>query len=57
VRWKTIEELRCKNCNKVLGKADFEGVIKKKCPRCSSMNIYFQRLGGKVYSFLEHKEK
>jgi len=57
VRWKTIEELRCKNCNKVLGEADFEGVIKKKCPRCSSMNIYFQRLGGEVYSFLEHKEK
>ena len=58
VRWKTIDRLKCKKCGKVLGEADFQGVIKKKCDnnKCKAMNIYFRRLGGKIYSFLEKEE-
>lgn len=51
-----MEEIRCKHCNKVLGEADFTGVIKKKCPKCGEMNIYVKRLGGIVYTFLEKEE-
>jgi len=32
----TLEEIRCKKCNKLL--AELKGVVKIKCPRCSEMN-------------------
>jgi phage FluMu protein Com len=42
-----------KDCDKVLGEADFNGLIKERCPRCKAMNVYVKRLSGKVYSFVE----
>ena len=52
-----MEELKCKKCNKVLAEADFTGTIRKYCKNCKTMNIYFKRLGGKTYHFIEAKEE
>lgn len=31
-----LREVRCVNCNKLLGKA--KGIVEIKCPRCSQIN-------------------
>lgn len=38
-----MRELRCKECNKLLGRIDKEhkiGYIELKCARCKKLNIY-----------------
>lgn len=37
-----MEEIRCKNCNKLLGRIpkSTEFKIEMKCPRCKSIRIY-----------------
>jgi phage FluMu protein Com len=38
-----MQELRCKSCNKLLGKVDCEheiGYIELLCTRCKKLNIY-----------------
>lgn len=35
-----LEEIRCKKCNKLLGKIKGEAEIK--CPRCRTLNEYKQ---------------
>lgn len=33
-----MKDVRCKNCNKLLAKADNKGHIEIKCPRCKTLN-------------------
>lgn len=35
---RTMKELRCKNCNKLLCRAGEKTIIEIKCPRCGVMN-------------------
>ena len=32
---------RCKGCNKLLAKGDFEGKLEIVCPRCDSFNSFY----------------
>jgi phage FluMu protein Com len=48
-----IYKLKCKSCGKTLAEADFKGIIKKKCPKCTEMNIYIKQPSGKIYEFIE----
>lgn len=35
-----MQELKCEKCNKVLMEAEGEAYIKKKCPKCKTMNEF-----------------
>lgn len=35
-----MEELRCRKCNKLLAKADFDGQVEISCPRCGALNSF-----------------
>lgn len=34
-----LEEIRCKQCNKLLAKENMKGVLEIKCARCGSVNV------------------
>ena len=34
------EEIRCINCSRLLAKAEGNGFIEIKCPRCKELNLY-----------------
>jgi len=35
-----MKELRCKKCEKLLGKLNETGHVEIKCPRCKTLNKY-----------------
>ncbi|WP_429778442.1 zinc finger domain-containing protein [Brevibacillus agri] len=42
IKLKILEEVRCKKCNKLLGK--LSGVAEIKCPRCGTCNIFINSI-------------
>jgi phage FluMu protein Com len=36
---KQLKEQRCKRCNRMLFKGDFNGTIESKCNKCKEINV------------------